>query len=224
MKYSFIAILALLFAACSAPPKQPAASDKPAAQTPLNPPEKPRVMSPEDSAKYLERGDDLVSTSKQTISTALVDAMEKGGVKYAAQFCNVAAYPIVDSLSRLNGARIRRVSDKPRNPKDAMDKEELKVFSFFKEKIKQPDAELLPVVMQTNDSTVSYYSPIKISMPTCLKCHGEVGKEVKNEDYATLKKLYPDDNAVGYKQGELRGMFSIRFEKSHPSLEKSSSN
>jgi cytochrome c len=217
MKYSFIAILALLFAACSAPPKQPAASDKPAAQTPAKPPEKPRPMSPEDSAKYMERGDDLVSTSKQTISTALVNAMEKGGVKYAAQFCNVAAYPIVDSLSQANGARIRRVSDKPRNPKDAMDQEELKVFSFFKEKIKQPDAEMMPVLMQTNDSTVSYYSPIKISMPTCFKCHGEVGKEVKNEDYATLKKLYPDDNAVGYKQGDLRGMYTIRFVKTHSS-------
>ncbi|MFQ3597514.1 MAG: DUF3365 domain-containing protein [Chloroherpetonaceae bacterium] len=218
MKYPSMTILTLsflafLFAACSpSQQKKPAEPDKQPVQ------QKPRMMTPEDSAKYLERGDDLVSTAKQTISTALVGAMEKGGVKYAATFCNAAAYPIVDSLSQKNGARIRRVSDKPRNPKDAMDDEELKVFSFFKEKLKQPDAELMPILMQTNDSTVSYYSPIKISMPTCLKCHGEVGKDVKTEDYAVLKTLYPDDHAVGYKQGDLRGMFSIRFSQTHTSM------
>lgn len=212
MKYTLMLILVFIFAACSQPQQKKTA--EPELQTAQK---KLRVMTPEDSAKYLERGDDLVSTSKQVISTALVNAMEKGGVKYASTFCNAAAYPIVDSLSQKNGARIRRVSDKPRNPKDAMDDEELKVFSFFKEKLKHPDAELMPILMQTNDSTVSYYSPIKISMPTCLKCHGEVGKEVKSEDYAILKQLYPNDEAVGYKQGDLRGMFSIRFVTTHDS-------
>ncbi len=198
----FVACLALGFGACSKPQEQT----------------KSEIAQPKrtlDTAYYLERGDDLVSSAKQTISTALVGAMEKGGVKYAATFCNVAAYPIVDSLSTAHRATIRRVSDKPRNPKDAMDEEESKVFSFFKEKLKQPNAELMPIVMQTNDSTVSYYSPIKISMPTCLKCHGEVGKDVKTEDYAILKTLYPDDKAIGYKQGDLRGMFSIRFSRAH---------
>ncbi len=213
MKYSSMAILALffvvlLFAACSQSQQQ-----KPAEPKNQTAQKQPNVMTPEDSAKYLERGDDLVSITKQTISTALVGAMEKGGVKYAASFCNLVAYPIVDSLSKVHSAIIRRVSDKPRNPKDTMDDEELKVFSFFREKLKQPDAELMPIVMQTNDSTVSYYSPITISMPTCLKCHGEVGKDIKTEDYAVLKTLYPNDQAIGYKQGDLRGMFSIRFSR-----------
>jgi cytochrome c len=156
-----------------------------------------------------------VGETKRKISTTLVDAMEKGRVKYAAQFCNLVAYPIVDSMSKVHHARIRRVSDKPRNPKDAMDEEEQKVFAIFKAKAQMPNAELKPIVVQHDDGTVGYYAPIKISMPTCLKCHGEVGKDIKAEDYKVLKLLYPNDVAVGYKEGELRGMFSIRFSKAH---------
>ncbi|MFN3386738.1 MAG: DUF3365 domain-containing protein [Candidatus Thermochlorobacter sp.] len=196
----------ILLNACSSN-KQESKEAKPLVQV--------QSLSASDSAKYLELGDDLVSTTKQKISTTLVEAMEKGGVKYAAQFCNLAAYPIVDSLSTVHNARIRRVSDKPRNPKDAMDDEEQKVFAMFAAQLQQPDAEIKPILMQHRDGSVGYYTPIKISMPTCLKCHGEVGKDVKPEDYAEIKKLYPNDNAVGYKQGDLRGMFSIRFAKAH---------
>ncbi len=208
MKYYLIGILAILFAACAETQEPPPKPDR-----------QPAQMAPTtvvlDTAKYLELGDDLVGETKRKISTTLLEAMEKGGVKYASQFCNLVAYPIVDSMSKVHNARIRRVSDKPRNPKDAMDEEEQKVFAIFKAKAQMPNAELMPIVMQHDDGTVGYYAPIKISMPTCLKCHGEVGKDIKAEDYKVLKSLYPNDVAVGYKEGELRGMFSIRFSKAH---------
>lgn len=210
MKYIWLvcAIALTGFVACSSPQSQKM-DEKKAEQKSVKP------LSSEDSAKYLELGDDLVGETKRKISTTLMEAMEKGGVKYAAQFCNLVAYPIVDSMSKVHNARIRRVSDKPRNPKDAMDEDEKKVFALFVEKFKQKDAEVKPVLMQYSDGSVGYYTPIKISMPVCLKCHGEVGKDVKEEDYAEIKKLYPDDKAVGYKEGDLRGMFSIRFVKTH---------
>jgi hypothetical protein len=208
MKASLLPIIVLLLiSACASEKKQDINEQKETKQAPAK-----AIL---DTAKYLELGDDLVGETKRKISTTLVDAMEKGGVKYAAQFCNLVAYPIVDSMSRAHNARIRRVSDKPRNPKDAMDEEEQKVFAIFKAKAQMPNAELMPIVMQHDDGTVGYYAPIKISMPTCLKCHGEVGKDIKAEDYKVLKLLYPNDVAVGYKEGDLRGMFSIRFSKAH---------
>ena len=200
-------ILLLLISACASEKKQGINEPKDTKQS--------LATAVLDTAKYLELGDDLMGETKRKISTTLVDAMEKGGVKYAAQFCNLVAYPIVDSMSKVHNARIRRVSDKPRNPNDAMDEEEQKVFAIFKAKAQMPNAELKPIVMQHNDGTVGYYAPIKISMPTCLKCHGEVGKDIKAEDYKVLKSLYPNDVAVGYKEGDLRGMFSIRFSKAH---------
>jgi hypothetical protein len=204
---SLLMMLLLLISACSSEKKPDTNAPKETASL--------QAKAVLDTAKYLELGDDLVGETKRKISTTLVDAMEKGGVKYAAQFCNLVAYPIVDSISKVHHARIRRVSDKPRNPKDAMNDDEQKVFALFKAKAQMPNAELKPIVMQHDDGTVGYYAPIKISMPTCLKCHGEVGKDVKAEDYKVLKSLYPNDVAVGYKEGDLRGMFSIRFSKAH---------
>lgn len=117
-RISFLLVAVLITLNACSSNKQESKEAKPSAQV--------QSLSAADSAKYLELGDDLVSTTRQKISTTLADAMEKGGVKYAAQFCNLVAYPIVDSLSKVHNARIRRVSDKPRNPKDAMDDEEQK--------------------------------------------------------------------------------------------------
>jgi len=203
--FSLSLLLLLLIGACASEKKRETNEPKETKQVPAK-----AVL---DTAKYLELGDDLMGETKRKISATLVEAMEKGGVKYASQYCNLVAYPIVDSMSKVHNARIRRVSDKPRNPNDAMDNEEQKVFALFKAKAQEPNAELAPVVIQHDDGTVGYYAPIKISMPTCLKCHGEVGKDIKADDYKVLKSLYPNDAAVGYKEGDLRGVFSIRFSK-----------
>ena len=40
----------------------------------------------------------------------------------------------------------------------------------------------------------------------CLKCHGSnVAPDVK----AAIGELYPEDQATGFKAGELRGAFSV---------------
>jgi len=48
-------------------------------------------------------------------------------------------------------------------------------------------------------------------MPLCEKCHGKIGSTLKEADYASIKSLYPEDMAIGYKTGDLRGMWSISF-------------
>ena len=55
-----------------------------------------------------------------------------------------------------------------------------------------------------------YYKPIKTGMPTCLKCHGS-SAEIESKTLALINEKYPDDKAVGYSQGDLRGMWKIKF-------------
>lgn len=44
----------------------------------------------------------------------------------------------------------------------------------------------------------------------CLACHGsDIAPEVK----AAIAAAYPQDQATGFKMGQLRGAFSIRWEK-----------
>jgi hypothetical protein len=62
------------------------------------------------------------------------------------------------------------------------------------------------------DQHAVYYKPIKIMMPTCLKCHGNSS----DLDAAALQQIqvkYPDDLAVNYEQGQLRGMWKVKMRK-----------
>ena len=44
----------------------------------------------------------------------------------------------------------------------------------------------------------------------CLKCHG---KDIEPNVSALILKLYPNDLAVGYDENEVRGIWSIAFDK-----------
>jgi len=62
----------------------------------------------------------------------------------------------------------------------------------------------------TEDGTQSYrYMRALPTQPLCLACHGlpeQLTPAVKEK----LKTLYPDDKAVGYRPGEIRGAMTIR--------------
>jgi hypothetical protein len=45
--------------------------------------------------------------------------------------------------------------------------------------------------------------------PMCLGCHGAPAEMPENVK-ATLARLYPNDPALGYRAGELRGAVSIK--------------
>jgi uncharacterized protein (UPF0335 family) len=47
----------------------------------------------------------------------------------------------------------------------------------------------------------------------CLKCHGTTDKQMERETYSKIKELYPNDKAIGYDVNEVRGIWSISFDK-----------
>jgi hypothetical protein len=42
-----------------------------------------------------------------------------------------------------------------------------------------------------------------------LKCHGNIEGELAK----AVRSAYPDDKAIGYKMGDLRGMIAIAIER-----------
>ena len=56
-----------------------------------------------------------------------------------------------------------------------------------------------------------FYAPIFLQQK-CLACHGEIGKNVNAETDSIIKSIYPYDAATGFKEGDLRGIWSIAFE------------
>ncbi len=161
--------------------------------------------------EYIEKGQQITAAVFSTLSAELQNAMKNGGVENALQYCNLNALNIVDSLSKLHHAKIRRTSEKYRNPHDRPNENESAVINNYQKEIKG-GKEVPPKVIQENDGRYYFYAPIFVN-DLCLKCHGAVGKELTQENADLIKRYYPNDLATGYSAGEFRGIWSIKFEK-----------
>ena len=163
-------------------------------------------------AQALDLGQQIANVSQKTLAANLKSAITTKGASEAIQFCNVAAMPLVDSLSLQYQATIRRVSFRVRNPKNQPDSLENEILEAYQDNLEKM-LPLQPNVQQMDDRTLLYTQPILLNNPLCLQCHGQVGSEIKKEDYDLLKKLYPQDSAINHQTGDLRGMWSIKLSK-----------
>jgi hypothetical protein len=68
-----------------------------------------------------------------------------------------------------------------------------------------------PLVTNIVPGKVTFFAPIVLNQPLCLKCHGEPGRDIRPEDLAIINRLYPQDQAKGFKLGELRGAWRVDF-------------
>jgi len=155
---------------------------------------------------YLIEGKKITAMAFAALSGKLQSAIQKEGIQSAVSYCSVAALPLIDSLSKEHEVRIKRTSLKYRNPIDAPTEGEIEVLNKFADQI-QKEESLSPLVIEHN-----FYAPIMIA-PPCLKCHGNVGKTLAESDYKHILKSYPEDKAIGYNSGDLRGMWVVSFEK-----------
>ena len=158
----------------------------------------------------LEMGQELSAISFTKMSTVLKSKMEAGGVHEAISFCNKNAFPLIDSISTANGAEIKRVSFKYRSPVNQPDSLEAVVLNNYNQKI--ANNQIITPLVYSNDYENRFFSPIK-TKTLCLSCHGTPGENLKESDYEFIKEKYPNDLAINYNSDELRGMWSITFNK-----------
>jgi hypothetical protein len=158
----------------------------------------------------LAEGNRISALAQQALGGQLKQAISEGGVPEAVKFCNVAAYPILDTLTTGLDAEIKRASLRIRNPKDAPTDSEREILEQYQTQLDN-NQELQPVVEIFDNDQVLYARPIVMNNALCLNCHGTVGTQVSDETNALLKSLYPEDNAIGHQLGDLRGIWSITF-------------
>lgn len=151
----------------------------------------------------------LVKDFAKTLKGELVKAMKSGGPAAAVSVCHAAAPEIAAEKSAATGWRVARTALKLRNPKNAPDDWERTVLEAFLAKAKQgadlSKLEHYETVSQGGKRMFRYMKAIPVGKP-CLICHGSA---VKAELVQSIKEHYPDDNATGFKLGELRGAFTI---------------
>lgn len=148
--------------------------------------------------------DSIATVSQMILLQNVAGAIQKGGIDYAVEFCNIQAMPLTDSIAEGLNVYIQRLSDKNRNPANAI---KTQADSLAWKKIKSKKADFIE---QHNNGEVYYYKPILIAMPTCVKCHG--GKSnIAESTQNSITQKYPGDKAVNYKMGDLRGMWKIKL-------------
>ena len=159
---------------------------------------------------YAERGLKYALATKAVLGKNLMGTIQKKGTLEALAFCNIKAYPLTDSMSVLQNAVIKRVSDKPRNQNNQANAKELGYINTFKNSIANNE-EASPIVKEL-ESSVKVYYPITTNT-MCLQCHGKPNETIENSTLTKIKSLYPNDKAIGYNTNEVRGIWSVTFEK-----------
>lgn len=173
------------------------------------PAEDPQLPEQEQQ-QYLARGGELAAITFSAMSTRLQQALAEGGVPHALQYCNTVAYPLVDSLSAVHQALIRRTSLRVRNPKNKPADAEREILMEY-QRLASAGEPLTPrVISMAETGEIAFFAPILVQ-ELCLTCHGKTGADLSEENAQLIRSLYPEDEATGYIAGDLRGMWSIRF-------------
>ena len=157
-------------------------------------------MTPKDEGiKYIKL---LGSTLKSELKAKI---KEDPTAVSAIKFCQESASKLTDDVNKKlpEYASVRRTALRLRNEKNGADEIDLKVMNSYS------DTNRSIVVVEDGDTT-RVYKPLIIKK-VCLKCHGsDISPEISN----IIKDKYHNDKAVGYKEGDLRGVIVAEI-KSH---------
>lgn len=144
------------------------------------------------------------------LKDALQQAVQSGGPINGISVCHDKAGQIATDLAQNLDMLVGRTSLKVRNPDNAPDNWELAVLKQFEaRKVQGEPTDKLEFFAVIDDDkgqkTFRYMKAIPTTVP-CLACHGD---SISPEVDVRLKELYPNDTARGFREGDLRGAFTI---------------
>jgi hypothetical protein len=147
---------------------------------------------------------------KRQLRSALIGALREGGPERAIEVCRVRA-PEIAQLASTGGAVLGRTSHRLRNPENAP---EAWMSALLEEYLADPD-DTEPRAVRLAPDEIGYVEPIRMKS-LCMQCHGD---RVEPAVKARLQALYPEDEATGFKRGELRGIFWVKLPAERDSSE-----
>jgi len=151
----------------------------------------------------LTRGAELLLPFKKELKSALLEGLEQGPVE-AISVCQVRAPEIAESRRR-EGIRVGRSSHRLRNPANSSPEWVQTAIQMYLDDDRNRAAYVVPL----SDDRWGYAEPI-IAQPLCLTCHGQ---DLSPAVAERIDELYPEDQAVGFEAGDLRGVFWLEFPK-----------
>ncbi len=179
-------------------------AQSPAGTAPASAPA-PQVPNPQ-----IQEAKGLIKTFADTLKGELEAAMKAGGPTQAITICKERAPAIAADISARSGWEVGRTSLKTRNGAlNAPDDWERAVLVRFdaRHAAGEPaDTLAFGDVVETGGTRQLRFMKAIPTGDVCLACHGT---QIAPEVAAALDQAYPEDQARGYKLGDVRGAFSL---------------
>ena len=157
---------------------------------------------------YTKKGNEIVALTFDTLRNSLLSAIKTQGIEGAISFCNDKAYPLTATYA--DSVVIRRAALRYRNAENKPDSLEQLTLDEMSATLLSGGKPTPKVVRHPATHEIHFFKPI-ILQPMCLNCHGAPGKQIQPATLARIQQLYPDDRAVDFKEGDLRGVWHIVF-------------
>lgn len=144
------------------------------------------------------------------LMTALLGQLASAGPEGALGFCADSAQ-LLTARYQAEGLDVHRTSLKVRNPANAPDSVEVRVLDFLAD---LHESGVLPPEyvevrrLATGTRELRYFRPITVAAG-CVTCHGP-SDDIAPAITSVLAERYPEDAAVGYAEGDLRGVIAVR--------------
>ncbi len=161
-----------------------------------------------------EIGDQVAGQLFASLMTTLQEKIASEGPEEAIAYCRLEALPLTAQVAAEfpQVKNVRRTALRVRNPANTPDSTDRSVLEEWLASW-NPATPPKPVMKEFSsaDGTkeLRYYRPVPV-MATCLACHGS-GDEIPGNVRKALQRDYPQDQAVEFKEGDLRGAIVVTF-------------
>lgn len=149
----------------------------------------------------------------EKLKAQLMGAINEGGPLAAIAVCKTVAPTLAEEASQAHGMRVSRTALKIRNPANAPDAFERRVLEDFLARAAAGEdvakLEHAESVSENGKAAFRFMKAIPTAAEPCLACHGGA---IEPGLKAEIDRLYPQDEATGFKAGDLRGAFSVRMD------------
>ncbi|MCK9996471.1 MAG: DUF3365 domain-containing protein [Candidatus Krumholzibacteria bacterium] len=184
--------------------------------------EKPAEMMPATSTvaeteQNLEVCRAATKKLEGALKSALMSAMGKDGPVVALNVCHDEAEAIAKQICEEDGLEVGRTSQKFRNPSNAPDGWENAGLETFAARITAgenfQDMEMWATVINAEGGRTFRYLRAIRTGSLCLECHGD---DPIPHIAEILADLYPEDHALGFSAGDMRGAYTVKLELPQP--------
>lgn len=160
------------------------------------------ASAPEPVKAALAKADAAIGDLQRTLVARLTEAMTQGGPKAAVSVCRDEAQTLTTQMGAQHDVAIGRTSHLVRNRSNAP-------RAWAKDVVAasagQKVADAQPQAFHLGGRRIGVLKPIG-TMPLCVTCHGP-REQVQAAIGDVLTTAYPEDRAVGFAAGDLRGWF-----------------